>query len=167
MSSIKKIKLNQENFLNKFYKKHDFYEGFQLDSTKLNTLLKPRTIFAAFINTASTRITSRDQSCIVSQKNRNLKIGTFIYDYKIVFENKHRLIINKTNKHMDLTISFTSSLKKDFLVIKIENMMHFHNKLGVIHYTLLKPIYNFLLKKRLLAIERKLYVDYITSSILN
>lgn len=118
---IKKIKLNPKGNLIKHHKHHNFYEGFKLSSKKINFALNPRAIFTAFISTSSI-------SGFESQKI----IETKIDDYKIIFENDNQLIINKSNRYINLSISFSSLIDFFFIINRGKIFNYKITKHGVI-----------------------------------
>ena len=179
---IIEIELNKEYLITKQSKDVSYSDVFQLRTTSLNKVPKPKDCMIAFFKAFSpfftklllsrekiakkmglktaTKLTQAEREAYLNEFEGN--IGDSIAIFDVLDKNDIELLTGQTDKHLDFKLSFISYEEENDKIIELATVVKIHNTLGKIYFFFVKPFHRYFMKrifkkmeKELLLIEKK------------
>ncbi|WP_109852008.1 DUF2867 domain-containing protein [Aquimarina sp. AU58] len=173
---ITEIELNKEYLITKQSKDISYSDVFQLRTTSLKEVPKPKDCMIAFFKAFSpfftklllsrekiakklglktaTKLTQVERETYLNEFEGN--IGDSIAIFDVLDKNDIELLTGQTDKHLDFKLSFISYEEGDDKIMELATIVKIHNTLGKIYFFLVKPFHRYFMKKIFMKMEKEL-----------
>ncbi|MBG6128894.1 hypothetical protein IWQ47_000413 [Aquimarina sp. EL_43] len=172
---ITEIELNKEYLITKQSKDISYSDVFQLRTTSLKEVPKPKDCMVAFFKAFSpffiklllsrekiaknlglktaTKRTQVEREAYLNEFEGN--IGDSIALFDVLDKNDIELLTGQTDKHLDFKLSFISYEEGDDKIMELATTVKIHNTLGKIYFFLVKPFHRYFMKKIFMKMEKE------------
>ena len=175
-SSIKEVALDPNYLVSKNKEQLDFWDVFQLKSTKLDYRPEPKDLMIAFFKSFPKSFTFllhlREKIAKIfnlktapeTTENERLErlhnfkgnIGESIAIFEVLDKTDIELLTGQKDAHLDFKLSFISQKQNEITTIELATTVILNNAFGKAYFALVKPFHKFYLKRILRRMERVL-----------